>query len=625
MLGGPILRAELLRTARRKRYYVLRVIYGALLLLFVAAPYNAFVVINGGPDAEVSIAKLAWIGAVFFYSFLITQFSCVMVLVPAFVAGVIADEKQRRTIHYLMASQLSSGEIICDKLGARLLHLVSFLALGIPIICLISLFGGLSPLDVGVGFGVTFSFMFFASALAILVSTFARNVRQAVLVAYLVELAWLILPPLALGSVYLIFRKRLLWGMSPDELLMMASPVGLFAMTRQTPFGMAWLPQYDLLAWTAGIHLGLGALLLLLAILQLRPTFRRQEEKPRRLTWFKAKARPGKPVRVRPRSACNEDPMFWKEWHFARTDIFTKLFVLPATVLLTVVLILGSGIDEWGWHVIQDLWNYGFARAGSAQSQLTEALRRISPYYIGLWLLAVAGASASSVTVEREQSTWEGLVSTPMSGFDILRGKMLGAVFGLRGFGGLLGLLWVFGLVTGAIHPLGLLAALAALALLTWFVTALGFYAGLKARSTSQALTRMIVLLVVLNGGYLFPRWLLYRQFGSDWGGLYGCMPYIAANALGSYAEVRDVWQWLFGGALAAEWFGPAAIGLCFLGAYGLGAAFLTRFCLSRFDQLVDRPRRSRQMDEPAVPPVKLGVIRKEDWKPQAIVKDVNG
>jgi len=396
----------------------------------------------------------------------------------------------------------------------------------------------------------------------------------------------------------------------------------MFVMTRQTPFGLAWLPQYDLLAWTVGIHLVLGILMLLLAIVQLRPTFRRQEEKPRRLTWFKRRARPGRPVRGRPRAACNEDPVFWKEWHFARTDIFTKLFVLPATVLLTVVLILGSGIDEWGLRAIQDLWNYGFARAASGQSQLTEALRRISPYYIGLWLLAVAGASASSVTVEREQSTWEGLVSTPMSGFEILRGKMLGAVFGLRGFGGLLGLFWLFGLVTGAVHPFGLLAALAALALLTWFVTALGFYAGLKARSTAQALTRMILLLVVLNGGYLFPRWLLFHHLDVDWGGLYGCMPYIVANALGSYADVRDVWQWLFGGAPAARWFGPAKIGLCFLGAYALGAAFLTRYCLVRFDQLLDRPRRSNRPAETVVSATKSEITRAHTWKSAEFATD---
>jgi hypothetical protein len=446
---------------------------------------------------------------------------------------------------------------------------------------------------VAVGFAVTFAVMFFVAALSILVSTFARNVRQAVIVAYLALAAWLIAPPLALAVTVLRYGVGMLWGMRPDELLMTVSPFGFLAMTRRTPLGLGWLPQYDLLEWMIGIHLGLGALLLLLSILQLRPTFRRQEEKPRRLTWFKARSKPGKPALVRPRSDCTEDPVFWKEWHFARTDIFTKLFVLPATVVLTVVLILGSGLDEWGVGAVRDIWFYGFRAVGGAQSRLNEALRTVSPFYIGLWLLAVAGASASSVTVEREQNTWEGLVSTPMSGFEILRGKMLGAVFGLRGFGCLLGLMWLFGLLTGAVHPLGLVAALFVVAVLTWFVTALGFYAALKTRSTAQALVRMIMLLVVLNGGYLFPRWVLYHQFGESWGGLYGCMPYIAASALGSYADVREVWQWLTGQGLGAPWFTSAAIGLGFLCAYGLGAILLTRYCLVHFDELVDRPNRS--------------------------------
>ena len=39
-------------------------------------------------------------------------------LIPALVAGVIADEHQRKTLHYLLASRLSSAEIVLGKLGA---------------------------------------------------------------------------------------------------------------------------------------------------------------------------------------------------------------------------------------------------------------------------------------------------------------------------------------------------------------------------------------------------------------------------------------------------------------------------------------------------------------------------
>ena len=42
--------------------------------------------------------------------------------IPALVAGIISDEYQRKTLHYLLASRLSSAEIVLGKLGARMVH-----------------------------------------------------------------------------------------------------------------------------------------------------------------------------------------------------------------------------------------------------------------------------------------------------------------------------------------------------------------------------------------------------------------------------------------------------------------------------------------------------------------------
>ena len=61
------------------------------------------------------------------------------------VAGTIADERQRKTLHYLLASRLSSFEIVVGKLAARLLQLVVLVLTGLPIMSILSLFGGLDP------------------------------------------------------------------------------------------------------------------------------------------------------------------------------------------------------------------------------------------------------------------------------------------------------------------------------------------------------------------------------------------------------------------------------------------------------------------------------------------------
>ena len=117
-----------------------------------------------------------------------------MCLIPALIAGVIADEHQRKTLHYLLASQLSSAEIVLGKLGARLVHVGSFIALGIPVVCLLALYGGLNPENVFYVYLGTLMTVIFTSGLSILVSIMAQRPRDAILAAYSLEALWLLAP-----------------------------------------------------------------------------------------------------------------------------------------------------------------------------------------------------------------------------------------------------------------------------------------------------------------------------------------------------------------------------------------------------------------------------------------------
>ena len=67
-------------------------------------------------------------------------------------------------------------------------------------------------------------------------------------------------------------------------------------------------------------------------------------------------------------------------------------------------------------------------------------------------------------------------------------------------------LMWGVGLVSGAVHPLGVLAAALALAVYAWFTTALGVYISLRAKNSVRALAQIIVWLLVFNVGYMIMR-----------------------------------------------------------------------------------------------------------------------
>ena len=160
--------------------------------------------------------------------------------------------------------------------------------------------------------------------------------------------------------------------------------------------------------------------------------------------------------------------------------------MLPATIILTVCVILGGHFDETVVAAFAGVWRNGYSASSGESLALNRMLCATSPIYITLWLLAAAGAAASSVTFERERDSWDSLLATPLSGWQIVRGKTVGAMWGLRGFGAILSLFWLVGLAAGAVHPLGLSLALFIVAILTWFVLALGTHASLTGKSTAR-------------------------------------------------------------------------------------------------------------------------------------------
>ena len=117
VLLGPVFRAELVRTPRRSRYYTLRVIYGLVLIFLLWANYQNLLSIAERRGGDPLITDYSDFALTTFTWFASVQLATILMLIPALFGGVIADEKQRKTMHYLMASRLSSGEIVLDKLA----------------------------------------------------------------------------------------------------------------------------------------------------------------------------------------------------------------------------------------------------------------------------------------------------------------------------------------------------------------------------------------------------------------------------------------------------------------------------------------------------------------------------
>jgi hypothetical protein len=214
-------------------------------------------------------------------------------------------------------------------------------------------------------------------------------------------MAWLLGPTFLelIGSR--LYSRAYQWISTVNTWLVATSPFGLiFSVPVRGRTGSSLSLMTTDFAWMVGLQLGAAALFLFLAVWRLRPVFRRQEETPARRTWFGST---GARQRRRDRPQCGNAAVLWKERYFAPSDIFTKLVLLPAIVCVTLPLALITEVQGSVGQIIVDFWQHGAGAARFVRENLEWALRLDVAWYTAFWLLEVAGASASSVTIEREE------------------------------------------------------------------------------------------------------------------------------------------------------------------------------------------------------------------------------
>jgi ABC-type transport system involved in multi-copper enzyme maturation permease subunit len=452
---------------------------------------------------------------------------------------VIADEHQRKTLHYLLASRLSSAEIVLGKLGARLVHVASFVALGIPVVCLLALYGGLNPDNVFYVYLGTLSIAVFASGLSILISIMARRPRDAILVTYGIGALWLLVPAWLQPTAH--YMSGSLWWVGPvNDWVLMTNPLfvwgqatnQIFFMTRGG-FRAGWfLGQFTwVFYWMVGLQLALGLLFVALAVLGLRPMRGNSWPggQPQTGWWSRLVNRFLAITRARvatsltqnqlliappDRAPCGDDPMFWKERHTSAGGGLRWLGSRPMVLFFGVLL--GCYLLDVSYPVLSDWLDGRWRQAPSAE--VSDALRGSSEVLAVLAMLGVAAAAAVSLTGEREQDTWTSLATTLLTPAEIVRAKQFGAVWSARRVGVALLVTWAAGVLLGGIHPLGVLACALYVVVIAWLIATIGVFASSIARNSTRALVATFIAILVFSAVTQWPAtvWLLlfsYQNF----------------------------------------------------------------------------------------------------------------
>jgi ABC-type transport system involved in multi-copper enzyme maturation permease subunit len=482
-LFGPLFYYDLVRQARRGRGTLLRCAYvlalGVALRFAYSERFPLYNVLDEFRQSAIPLSpgELSSLVQRFVYALLSVQTGVVFLVTPAYVAGAIAEERERRTLSLLLTTHLSDREIVLGKLASRLVQLFGLLLAGLPLMALMQIWGGVDFFALLAAFLVTALNVASVGAVSVLCSCVTRTVFRALLASY--------------AAAAVTFAELYELNLTPTEvfaLLTHGSPVPWLDLSLTFSAAVILIP-----AWAA--------------VLTLRGDREASRDDtrggtlspPRRLPATVAAtgkgAGPAAPVPAYQLAPIGDRPLLWKEMNGllqqGPIQDFERMLrgrPLHAPLVVAGIVVLG--------HLV-------FPTKVLNQT-LADAYLSLAVLFAGISWCGVAGfRAAASVSRERDARTLDGLLTLPVTPAAILGAKWLGALLYGRGFGYFLAMALAVGLALGVLHPMGAALVVAALLAHLVFFTSAGIWLSVGGRSTVQARVFMAVILLVGLGGGL--------------------------------------------------------------------------------------------------------------------------
>ena len=496
-LFGPIPWYDLVRTSRHVGTHIVRGGYLAALLAVLGVMF-----LNEWPRAPAGRllpSQIALFAREFCYTFLITQYVLMLLLAPAFTAGAVAEERQKKTIQYLLVTDLRNHEIVLGKLASRIAQLGLLLLAGLPVLGALEFLGGVDPHLVLAAFAATAVTMASAAGVGILASVVARPARAAVLLAYGVVVVYVLLCWMSQGIEWWMSWHRFTAAAPPppglDGVLAVidaGNPVvavsNIFNSDPIEPALLRTLGAYTLFHGAVALATTATASVL--------------------LRWAALREpRPAKERTATPQPPVGDRPVLWREVHADRGPARRWGVILAVGML--IALSLAPVLREYYAYFTVRPWTQDLGWR-VLQRYLGEWVRVAGAFTGCLLLLGVAIHAAYSIRVERERHTLDSLLTSLLTSEEILYGKWLASILSVRRLLPWLAVVWGVGVLAGGLHP----AAVPLLAL-TWCVYAaamagIGLWFSLVSRTSLRAVLHTLLAVLGLSLGH----WLIWIPCG---------------------------------------------------------------------------------------------------------------
>jgi ABC-type transport system involved in multi-copper enzyme maturation permease subunit len=331
----------------------------------------------------------------------------------------------------LLMTPITAWQIVAGKLFSRLLVAFTLIGLSLPVLALVRLLGGVEASQM---FGVICLCAVMAlvgAALGLFFSSFIDRAYATILLSYATILILYLFVPFVMALT--IFRTG---GVRSTQLLSVINP---FYTTGVLAWGevqrMLGTPQW---VYCVLLHLAFAALLIFLAGVDIRRRARRAGERP-------AAVDPSSYIPIaaiaEPESAGNADvdaqspPALPPPLPYANVQLPTRKHIAQRTVSDNPVLWreVRRPLMAKRWQAIVGailciillLITYGLLADVNALND-EETQIGYSFVFNALMMLLVCVISGTAIAQEKESDTWTLLLATPISGWDIVWGKVLG-------------------------------------------------------------------------------------------------------------------------------------------------------------------------------------------------------
>ncbi len=246
-LSLPLLAKDLVETANRRRTYVLRVVYA--LLLYAAA---LLIYVESTNALRKTTFELLGTGDELLNITIALQCVGICLFMPALSVGAITNEKEKNTLTLLFLTRLGPWTILFEKYLARVVNMLSYLLISLPLLGLAYCMGGVTQLEMWSGIWMLCVFAAQVGAISIACSAFFHSTAAAFIWTYLVGAGLYLIPVMLLQ----------ISGYDPIQALQqLGAPMGYFinqfaqpvhlAITRTLVpvFEMIGMSSADLIGW----------------------------------------------------------------------------------------------------------------------------------------------------------------------------------------------------------------------------------------------------------------------------------------------------------------------------------------------------------------------------------------